>query len=145
MNVTEFDAYLMDRYEDQIKWYDGKAQKYKRLYNIFQAPILILAAITPVLVVVESNDRVKVITVVVSALVAIGTSMLKTFNFQETWISYRTTCETLKKEKHYYDWKIGEYGQSSNREKAFVERVESLPRENTMWLSARGRKGEKQS
>ena len=35
--------------------------------------------------------------IVTSVLVAIITASLKTFKFQENWINYRTTCETLEK------------------------------------------------
>ena len=69
-------------------------------------------------------------------LVAIVASALKTFKFQENWINYRTTCETLKKEIHFYEAGIGEYANAEDKEVLFVERVENLiSRENTLWLS----------
>ncbi|MHC4367051.1 MAG: DUF4231 domain-containing protein [Planctomycetota bacterium] len=63
-------------------------------------------------------------------------SILKTFKYQENWINYRTTCETLRKEIHFYRVGWGDYRDSKDREALFVERVESLiSRENTMWLT----------
>jgi Protein of unknown function (DUF4231) len=136
MKQDEFEKYKKERYEDQVDWYDRKSQKFKKLYLFFQAPVIILALIVPVVVVLEGSST-KWIAVVISALVAIGTSLLKTFKYQETWINYRTTCETLKKEIYYYDWKLGEYQSVKNPMQLFVERVESLlSQENTMWLSA---------
>ncbi len=136
MNSGEFDKYLTGRYEDQTNWYDRKSQKYKKLYYAFQGPIIILAAITPILIALgESWERWSA--VIISALVAIGTTFLKTFKYQETWINYRTTCETLKKEIYFYNWELGEYANFSDKKQLFVERVESLlSRENTMWLTA---------
>ncbi len=61
---------------------------------------------------------------------------MKTFKYQETWINYRTTCESLRKEKHFLDANLGDYhwGSDDDRRATFVERVESLiSRENTVW------------
>jgi LPS O-antigen subunit length determinant protein (WzzB/FepE family) len=77
------------------------------------------------------------ITVAISAIVAIATTVIKTFKYQENWINYRTTCETLRKEKHFYTAKINEYDSAEDKEALFVDRVEALiSRENTMWLTA---------
>jgi hypothetical protein len=136
MDAEEFQKYLKDRYEDQINWYDRKSMWNQTLYRYFQWSIIILAAMTPVLAAVgpETNRWPGV---VVAALVAIGTSLLKTFKYQENWINYRTTCETLRKEIHFYNAGAGDYEASKDREALFVERVESLiSRENTMWLTA---------
>ena len=83
--------------------------------------------------------------VVISAIVAIGTTALKTFKYQENWINYRTTCETLRKEIHFYNAGVGEHKDTNDREALFVERVEALiSRENTMWLTTRRPKTEKE-
>ena len=60
---------------------------------------------------------------------------LETFKLQENWINYRTICETLRKEIHYYNAGIGEYEHTDNKKKMFVQRVEAIiSRENTLWL-----------
>ena len=67
--------------------------------------------------------------------VAILTTGLKTFKYQENWINYRSTCETLRKEKRFYDAGLGDYGNTKDKEALFVDRVESMiSRENTMWV-----------
>lgn len=146
MTKEEFDQYVKDRYEDQIGWYDRKSTKYKKLYLRFQSVVVVLALAAPVLVALEQNIVYgKWITVVVAALAAIGTAMLKTFKFQETWLTYRTTCETLRKEIHYYQWELGEYSVADPRRRmqVFVNRVESLlSQENTQWLSTQSKKDE---
>lgn len=50
---------------------------------------------------------------------------LKTFKFEENWINYRTTCETLKKEINFFNAGIDEYKDSQDREGLFVKRVEA--------------------
>ncbi len=144
METEDFQKYLKERYEDQINWYDKKSASNQKLYRYFQWSVIILATITPVLVAMPQKTRWPAI--IIAALVAIGTSILKTFKYQENWINYRTTCETLRKEIHFYRAGLGDYRDSEDREALFVERVESLiSRENTMWLTTQRPKEEKKS
>lgn len=142
MDEQGFKDYLGSRYEDQIKYYDGKAIRNQRFYEFFQWSVIILSALTPILILI-SNSWERYIAVGVSALVAIGTTLLKTFKYQENWINYRTTCETLKKEIHYFEAQVDEYKNCEDPRSLFVERVESLiSRENTLWLNIHKQKKE---
>lgn len=139
MDHDLFTKYLGERYQDQIGWYDTKAARNQTIYNWMQWTLIALAAITPILIELKISplfaDMLHIATVT-SAIVAILTAGLKTFKYQENWIAYRTTCETLRKEKHFYDAAIGEYANADDREALFVDRVENLiSRENTMWVS----------
>ena len=141
MTKEGFDAYLKDRYEDQIGWYDRKAGENQTKYRRMQWSLIILAALSPVLfevrLVVQWLGHIPTVT---STIVAILTAGLKAFKYQENWINYRTTCETLRKEKHFYDAELNDYRGAKDKEAVFVDRVESLiSRENTMWLSAQKR------
>ena len=143
MEEKEFEKYLEERYYPQVNWYDKKAIYNQKVYKFLQCFIIILAAVTPILVVIE-GDFQKWSAVVTSALVAIGTASLKTFKFQENWINYRTTCETLRKEIHYFKAGIEDYHVSDDPAGVFVKRVESLiSRENTLWLTAQEQKENK--
>ena len=63
-------------------------------------------------------------------------SLLKIYRFQEQWIDYRNTAETLKKEKYLYDAKLSEYATADSADRLFVERIESLiSRQNTLWVA----------
>jgi len=74
---------------------------------------------------------------VTSVIVAILASTLKTFNYQEHWMNYRTTCETLKKEYHFFEANVGDYADTNDKQALFVERVEALiSRENTFWVES---------
>ena len=140
MDAAEFQTYLDERYYPQIEWYDKKAIWNQKVYKYLQWGIIILAAITPVFVAI-SETWGKAIPIVLSCLVAIGTASLKTFKYQENWINYRTTCETLRKEIYYYNAKIDDYEDSDESMGLFVKRVETLiSRENTMWLTVQKKK-----
>ena len=136
MDKETFAKYLKDRYQDQISFYDKSALKNQGQYRWMQGTIIVLAALTPVIVELgRESDWVHLATVT-SAFVAILTASLKTFNYQENWLNYRTTCETLIKEQHFLEAGIGDYRTAEDKESLFVERVESvISRENTMWIS----------
>ena len=139
MNQENFEQYVKERYTRQVDWYDGKATENQKKYRVMQWSIIVLAALTPVLIELRLRGSYGHLPTATSAVVAIVTAGLKTFKYQENWINYRTTCETLRKEYHYYNAVIGEYQELERGEKRrglFVSRVESLiSRENTMWLT----------
>lgn len=141
MEREAFSEYLTGRYGDQINWYDSKAVEHQTKYHRMQWSVIVLAALTPILIELDlklAGDALGHLPTLTSAAVAILTAGLKTFKYQENWINYRTTCETLRKEKHFYDAAVGEYRGSEDKEALFVGRVESLiSRENTMWISSR--------
>lgn len=129
---TEFNKYLRERYDDQVKWYDRKSVFYKRVNYIFQIPTIFIAAIIPIFAVMEE----KWITVMLSAIMAIFIGTLNFGKFEEKWHNYRSTCETLKKELYYYRAKISEYRDASDPEELFIQRVESIiSTEHTRWVA----------
>lgn len=133
MGKGKIKKFLEGRYKEQVDWYDQKAISNKKWNNILQILVIVVAAILPVSAVLEF----KWPTVVLSAIVAIGTGILKFCKFEEHWHNYRTTCETLKKEKSYYDANIGEYKTAAEPEELFVERVENLiSQAHTKWDTA---------
>ncbi len=140
MDKKRFQKYLQERYYIEIKWYDSKSLWNHSVYKWFQGMLIILSTITPVLILLSIMFPVYSILraspVITAVAVAIITASLKTFKFQENWINYRTICETLKKEIHFYEAKIDVYADNDDNEALFVERVESLiSRENTLWIS----------
>ena len=141
MEEEEFENYLKERYKPEVNWYDNRAFRNKRYYQWFQWLVIIISASVPVLV-VSMPDKFKWITVTLSIVLAVGTAALKTFKFQENWITYRTIAETLKKEKHYYAAGAIEYATAEDKRQLFVERVEALiSRENTLWTTIHRRRG----
>jgi len=137
MNKDEFERFLKDRYIKESDWYDRESIKNHGRYRFFQWAAIILSSLTPVLILI-GIDWIRWVAVGTGVLVAISTAALKTFKYQENWINYRTTCETLKKEINFYKAGIQGYENVKDKEALFVERVESLiSRENTLWLITR--------
>ena len=128
--------------DDQINYYNSKAGWNKRTYNWFQWSVIIVSAVLPVLVVSISADY-KWVAAGLSVLLAIGTSALKVFKFQESWLNFRQLAETLKQERHFYDATLGAYTNAADKHGTFVDHVESLiSRENAIWTNAHQQKEE---
>ena len=140
MDQEKFDAYRTDRYEDQISWYEKRSAQNKKNYTSLQWGVIVLSSCLPVLITVAP----KLLTIPMSIVLAIGTAALKTFKFQENWLSYRTIAESLKKEPFYMDAGLHGYGSASDKKQLFVERVEALiSQENTVWVTTQKQKGDK--
>lgn len=134
MDKEDFKGYLKDRYYKQIDWYGTKGSLNKKAYQSLQTIVVVFAVITPTLVIIGEGG-LRWLAVISSAIVAILCSLLKVFKFQENWINYRTTSETLRKEIHYYKAKLAGYKDAEDPEALFVERVEAvISRENTLWV-----------
>lgn len=139
----DFERYLEDRYNNQMNWYAQKARHNRKVYQGLQTLVIIFSVITPILVVI-GEGLLRWFAVVSSGIVAIVAMLLKTFKYQENWINYRTTRETLKKEIHYYKAKLFGYEEAEDPEALFVKRVEAvISRENTYWIYVQKAKEEK--
>lgn len=132
MDKLEFDEYVKTRYADQIKWYDQQSILHKRLTYLLQIPMISIAAIIPVFALLG----IRVITVVLSTIVAVFMGISNFGKFEEKWQNYRTTCELLKKEQYYFKSRINDYKTAESPEEVFVERIESLISvEHTKWAA----------
>jgi len=126
-----FDKYLKERFEDQVGWYDRKSMDNQTWAKRCQVTIIVLSAVTPVLAALQY----KWPTIISSAFVAATVGLLKYFKFEQHWHNYRTTCETLKKEKILFDTGLSPYDKADDPKSLFIERSESLiSKENTAWV-----------
>ena len=137
MDKNAFNDYLQNRYQDQMNYYSKKAALNQKKYKQYQWVLIILSALTPVIAAFNNGDNIylKITVVSVAAIVAILTTGLKTFNYYELWVTYRSTQELLKPEIYYYTLNVGPYGEpGADKESIFVFRVESiLDKEHKSW------------
>ena len=121
MDKESFNKYLKDRYYDQMDYYERSSMKNQKKYQRFQWILIVLSALTPVLAALEwEKFDFQIPVIVISALVAILTTGLKTFQYQELWANYRATQEQLKPEIHYYNFNVGPYGAPGLIKKPFL-------------------------
>ncbi len=138
MNNSEFEDFVNNRYKKSIEWYDKKSQSNKKLYVSFQTLLIIFSAMTPVLFAIDfgivGHDYLKWIAVITAIVVSISVSSLRIFKLHDNWITYRSICETLKKEINFFNADIHEYSNCDDKQALFVERVESLiSKEHNLW------------
>ena len=138
MDSESFKEYLKNRYYDQLNYYEEASGKNQKRYKYIQWVLIVLSALTPVLASINKNNDIQFVVIIVSAIVAILTTGMKTFQYQELWITYRATCEQLKPEIHYYNYNVGPYGEPNvNKEALFISRVEAiLDKEHQAWPPA---------
>jgi len=136
MDKETFTQYLENRYQKQMEYYSKTSAKNQDKYKNFQWVLIILSALTPVLAALDGKwFSLQIAVVITSAIVAILTTGLKTFQYQELWVNYRATYEQLKPEIHYYNFNIGPYGgEGIDKESLFVTRIEKiLDKEHQGW------------
>ena len=128
------DEYISERVDDQIGWYDNKSQRSQRWFKRFRGLEIIAAGIIPLFAGFGGGSTWSLIVVgVLGAIVAILASLLSLNQFQENWIEYRTTCESLKHEKYLFLTSAEPYNEEGPFG-LFVQRIESLiSKENSAW------------
>ncbi len=135
--------YVRDRLDDQINWYNGKSQWHQFWFKVLRVVEILFATSIPFLVsyITPETAILKVISGTMGVVVALISGLVTLYKFQENWIEYRTTAETLKHEKFLYLTGSPPYD-SDDPFHLLVERVEAIiSKENTSWARLTRKKG----
>lgn len=142
MEQIPIEQYIQERYKNQMEYYRNASAKNQRNYKRYQWVLIILTAMTPVLTALSTFTAgpsdvpyLKIIIIIISSIVAILTTGLKTFNYHELWVIYRSNYEKLKPEIYYYNFNVGPYsGKNIDKDSIFVARIEAiLDLEHKQW------------
>jgi len=122
-----------ERLEEQINWYDRKSGDNQRRYKWLKLLELAVAAALPV--VAGIGSPVLVIGALAAVIVVLeGAQHL--YQFQEHWITYRSTAEALKHERYLYLAEAGPY-LGEDRHRQLAERIEGLvSQEHAKWTAS---------
>ncbi len=132
--VDAADATL-DRLEDQIRWYDKKSAENQRRFKIIKALQLLAAAAVPVVVTLDVHAAVPA---ALGAAVVVLEGFQQLNQYQQNWISYRSTAEALKHEKFLFLGASGPYAGAKDGRVLLADRIEGLvSQEHAKWVSAR--------
>jgi hypothetical protein len=127
---------VMDRLESQISWYDGKSSTNQRIYKWIKVTEIIAAAVIPFLGALNL-DHVGWWTGSLGVVITVLEGLLHLNQYQQNWIAYRSTCESLKHEKYVYIAKASPYAGVADPRALLAERVESLvSQEHAKWASS---------
>ena len=126
------------RLEDQILWYDRKSQSAQFWYKLLQIISILTAAAVPV---VAPWAPWQVAAILGSCAAAVQ-AMQGLGQYQHNWITYRSTCESLKHEKYLYLAGADLYGVTANPDVRLAERIEQIvSQENAKWVTAQVKTG----
>jgi hypothetical protein len=133
--VTEQVAWY--RLTDQIQWYDRKSGTNQFWYKWIKLTQIVLAASIPVLSVVEVPWW-RWVTAVLGALIVVLEGAQQLWQFNNLWITYRSTAEQLKHEKYLFLSFSGPYSglNTDDALKHLAERVEEqVSTEHAKWVN----------
>ena len=134
--MTEADP-IVERLEDQIAWYDSNSLSAQRTFKRCKVVEIIAAALIPLLTGLRFSEAVWIaggLGVVVTAIEGV----IHLNQYQQNWITYRSTCEALKHEKYLYLAKAGPYASAADPHPLLAERIEAVvSQEHAKWDSLR--------
>jgi len=126
---------IIDRLEDQIRWYEQKSVSCQRWYKRLKVSVIAFAAVIPLLA-ASGLPKAMPVTGILGVLVTIFEGLLQLNQYHEHWIRYRSTSESLKHEKYLYLAGAGPYAAVEKPRAQLAERVESLvSQEHAKWAT----------
>lgn len=125
----------MERLEDQIGWYDRKSTENQQWFKKLKIAGIVAAAVIPF---AAGYGTPAFFTGALGVFIVVIEGLQSLNQYQQNWITYRSTCEELKHEKYLWLGKAGPYVNTENADTLLAERVESLiSREHAKWVSTR--------
>lgn len=128
------EQYIQQRVDDQIRWYDQKSIRAQLWFKALRIIEVVCAAAIPLIAGFELFDCYSNLVVgLLGAVIAICAALIGLGNYQENWVEYRTTCESLRHEKYLFLTAAEPYN-ADEPFGLFVQRVEGLvSKENSTW------------
>ena len=121
------------RLEDQIAWYDAKSEQNQLWFKVLKVCQIVVAAAIPVAAAASAPEWLLGGG---GALIVVLEGLQQLQQYQQNWITYRSTCERLKHEKFLFLGHAGPYANAPDPESLLAERVEGLvSQEHAAWVS----------
>ena len=138
--------YITDRLDNQKDWYSKNSSKNQYWHKRLQTVQIFSAACIPFMATLISNQYVLNITTgALGVIIAVITGVSALYKFDEKWIKYRTTAESLKYEKILYETGVAPYD-GDDSFPLLVQRVEALiSQENRDWSQHQKKSTDKSS
>ena len=131
----------LGRLEDQIAWYDRKSGHNQRWHYRLKIATLLSASLIPF---TSGLAAPAVVTGGLGVLVVLFEGLQQLLRFHHNWVTYRSTCESLKHEKYLFLGDAGPYANAAQPHRLLAERVESLvSTETAKWATHQEQSGKK--
>jgi len=136
--------YIEQRLDNQQAWYSSNSQKNQRWHKRLQFLQILSAACIPFMAtLISDQSTLNITTGGLGVLIAVITGTSALCKFDEKWIKYRTTAESLKHEKVLYETRVEPYDGTESFS-ILVLRVEALiSQENRDWSQYINKTGNK--
>ena len=128
------EEYIDQRVDQQIAWYSRKSKTAQNWFKSLRMVEIIAAASIPILAGFGTDLPHNTFTLaLLGSVIAVIASFVSLNQYQENWMAYRTTCESLKHEKFLFLTKAERYS-DADPFLLFVQQVEGLiSKENSAW------------
>src|SRR5713226_2366701 len=124
------------RLDDQINWYDRESRRAQRMFKMLKAVTIIAAAGVPI--VGQFIPHNTIVVSILGGVVIVVESIQQMNQYQQLWITYRATAESLKHEKYLHAAGAGPYVETENADRLLAERLESLvSQEHARWVASK--------
>ena len=131
------ERYFKNDLADQRRWYSDKAGLFKTRSELLALLTIVLGSLITFIQVFGAAPWVPIVSGSIGAIVAIAAGWQRIARYSETWISYRTASERMKRERRLYTHGAGSYRGLPEREAylTFVEAIEGIIAEeqNIFW------------
>jgi Protein of unknown function (DUF4231) len=131
------ERYFKNDLADQKTWYSEKASLFKTRSELLALLTIVLGALITFIQVFAGAPWLPIVSGSIGAIVAIAAGWQRIARYSETWVSYRTASERMKRERRLYTHGAGAYRGLPNREAylSFVEAIEGIIAEeqNIFW------------
>jgi hypothetical protein len=132
---------VVERIEKSMAWYHHQARWSRLGFAVSKVLTIFIAAAIPMLSgfgpqLLGSAEAATLVVGIFGAVIVVIEGILRTFQWEQHWLRYRSTWLALDREKALYSASAGPYGAAANRRRLLVERTEDLmSRENQTWSS----------
>jgi hypothetical protein len=126
-----------ERLEQQIEWYDRRSIRNQRSFKFLQFAEIAAGALVPLAAGLALRP---LLTGGLGVLIVILEGVQQVNQHHHNWITYRSTCESLKHEKYFYLAKAGPCAEVADAHALLAERIESLiSQEHAKWIAGEKR------
>jgi len=130
------------RLDDQIAWYDRKSRRAQRIFKGLKFATIVIAASIPLIGYFLKDP--KIVLSILGALIVVIEGVQGLNQYQQLWITYRATAESLKHEKYLHAAGAGPYAQDVNPDRLLAEHIEALvSQEHARWVASSEKATEK--
>ncbi len=125
----------LERLEDQIGWYDRKSNQSQLRFKVVKGVQMLAAATITVVATIGVNAAVPA---ALGAVIVALEGFMQLNQYQQNWITFRSTCEALKHEKFLFLGRAGPYAGAEDPLPLLADRIEGLiSQEHAKWVSTR--------